>query len=725
MVYIRHKSFMPKNGKIDQQAFIDQVKRLYGDQGLQLILQALEVLKNASVDEACSAKGHEMAAILIELHAGYSAVAAALLWPLFLKKKTDGLSVQEVLTQEVSQILLGVDKVSAIYGLHSHFKQPLSMDKLRKMLLAMINDVQVVLVKLSDRLVALRHADDLSSNEAMSLAKETLQVFAPLANRLGIWQLKWEMEDRAFRIKNPKAYDDIKSHLSERRVDREAYIRDLIESMNTCFAEIGLEAQVQGRAKHIYSIWRKMQKKDLKFSDLWDIRAIRVLLKDTRSCYEALSCIHQHFAPVSSEYEDYIAVPKANGYQSIHTIVYGPGEQVIEVQIRTYQMHEHSEMGVAAHWRYKEGVGHDANYEVRIQWLRSLLDWQHGMSEHDQKTQKSIDSRVYVMTPQGRVVDLPQGATSVDFAYHVHTDVGHRCRGAKVNGRMVPLNRALVTGDQVEIITGQESRPSRDWLQAEKGYVKTNRALSKVAHWYRQEARSDYIAQGKEAVARTLKQEKVSFSAWDHVLAHFSYQHLDDLWAAIGSHDVRLKQVTDVIFKVMDKEQPVDHRPESIEAEPSRASSSNSGAITIGGVDQLLTHLARCCRPILGDVVEGYITQSRGVTCHRVGCSVLESLKKQHPDRIMAVHWAQEVKGTFPVSLNVLAEERPHLLRDMTSHLAQQKVPLLSLKTSQRIKDKQQIVIHLTIEVANLGALKQFLAQFQKIAGVVKIARER
>lgn len=556
MVQVAHAVPIDSQGQVNIDAWFVWLRQHYSLQTVETLTSALTYLEQYGIDQPSEFaqslyhQGVVMAVILSELHAEPMAVLAALLYPLINAGIVDDESIATPFGERVVKLLKGTRKMLAIQSLQASSAKQLDQAKvngLRKMLLAMIADVRVVLIKLSEVVCAMRASKQLSQTRALTLANEIIQVYAPLANRLGIGQLKWELEDHAFHWLHPKDYTMIKQKLDMRRIDREQYITDVIETIKSHLTARAIDAEVQGRVKHIYSIWHKMQHKHLDFEGLFDIRAVRILVRDISSCYRALSLVHEQWAPIAGEFDDYIASPKSNGYQSIHTVVAGPQGKSIEVQIRTFSMHEENEMGVAAHWRYKEGGGRDVSLENRINWLRSLIDWQAELAQEDGALEvlrsQAVDERVYVFTPDGAVVDLPKGATPLDFAYHIHTDVGHRCRGAKVDHKMVPLTYQLNTGDQVEILTQNQGKPSRDWMNPEAGYLISSRARSKVHAWFRQQDKSLFLQEGKEQLHKAVKKAHYRNVDYDALASRFNLRKADDLYVALSSGEIKLPSV--------------------------------------------------------------------------------------------------------------------------------------------------------------------------------------
>jgi len=579
------------------------------------------------------------------------------------------------------------------------------------MLLSMMKDMRAVFILLAFQLLKMRNLNKKTLEKQKAIAEETQAIFAPLANRLGIGQLKWELEDLAFRYLQPDEYKKIAKALEERRVDREQYMVQIVQLLQKSMDESAIKTTVYGRPKHIYSIWKKMQKKNLEFSDLYDVRAVRILVNDLSTCYTALSVVHGCWQYIPSEYDDYIASPKANNYQSLHTAVLGPENKVVEIQIRTHEMHEHAELGVAAHWRYKEGGKHDNNLGSHLESIRNLLS-------DEAKGEKQIvnrPTRIYVLSPKGNVVELPVDGTPLDFAYAVHTEVGNKCRGAKINGKMSPLTTPLASGQTVEIITAKNATPSRDWLIPHLGYLKSSRAKSKVRHWFKREFREEHIASGKAALQKDLGSE---FSTTDmsELAASFNMNHVDDLYAAIGRGELGVHQVTNTL-KV--SEEDVDDIQDF-----QRESRDNKkhGSIAIQGVDELLTSLARCCKPMPGDNVTGFITKGRGVAIHRTDCQNLQNMQKNNPERIVDINWGSDDSSGYDVDVEVVAMDRSGLLRDVTAVLSADDVNVNAANTYSDRKNSQARM-RLTIEINRREQLERVLSKLINLRGVLSACR--
>jgi GTP pyrophosphokinase len=596
-------------------------------------------------------------------------------------------------------------------------------ETLRKMLLAVVSDPRLVLARLAEELVALRHARDLTAAERGRRALEARAVYAPLANRLGVWQLKWELEDLAFRYLEPEEYKRVATALNERRADRERYIAAVCEELRAALGDAGIEAQVHGRPKHIYSIYRKMQRKQLAFSQLYDVRAVRIVVGSIPDCYAALGIVHGRWPYIPGEFDDYVATPKGNGYRSIHTAVIGPQSQSLEVQIRTREMHEHSELGVAAHWTYKEGGARDAQYQRKIEWVRRLLEPGGGASgdaDRDliegMRTELFAD-RVYVLTPRGEVIDLPHGATPLDFAYTVHTSLGHRCRGAKANGRIVPLTQALANGEVVEIITAKQEAPSRDWLAPEQGYLVSPRTRAKVRAWFRKLDVGDNRAAGRAIAERELARVGLRAEHFAALAQELKARDTEHLYQLLGEGELTVTQLLQAAGRLAAPAAPPPPRP--ARKQPKRRGSS---PVEIEGVGDLPVTLARCCAPLRPQPIVGYVTLGRGVTVHRRDCVGISRMKALKPERLLKVEWAGGTQAALQVELLVSAYDRRGLLRDLSDVLA---VERLSIDASTTRTDHDTGLAHfsLTVAVAELAQLARVLNRLSKVPNVIEARR--
>lgn len=661
---------------------------------------------------SCWQQGLSMADTLLTLKADVPLLVAALLYPTWHYSELDEHEIDSAFGPTVSQLLVGTEKMDAVRMLHGALeKTPSQIENCRKMLLAMATDLRVVLLKLVERLHALRASLSLSESQRYQLGEEIMLIYAPLANRLGLGQLKWEMEDLAFRATHPSAYKDIAQQLDQRRVERDTYIADFKQQLHTLLTQHGIEDfQLSGRAKHIYSIYRKIQRKGLAVKDLYDISAFRVLVPDIESCYRSLDIIQQHFEMVDQEFDDYIAQPKANGYQSIHTAIIGPNQQAVEIQIRTFAMHQSSELGVAAHWRYKEGGASNQSYEAKIAWLRELLSWQDEISQHH-----PLSDRIYVFTPQGEIIDLPPKATPVDFAYFIHTNVGHRCRGAKINDQIVPLTTPLKMADRVEILTSKTPQPSRDWLNPQLAYVTTARARSKILHWFKNQDFDKHAADGKSLVDKELKRFHLNDLPHESLSLAFHYPTTADFYAALGSGQLKLGQLTSRLQT---------HLYQSTTPQPLTQKSVKipDSGIVVEGVGSLLSHPAKCCNPVPGDAIAGYITLKQGVAIHRAHCAVFLSQSRQHPEQVLTVYWGKTT-DEYPLQLTVLAQDRPGLTRDLTTVINHQKITLVDLKT-RPANAHQQIQCDLTVLITSLNNVDYLLAELARLPNILQVQRK-
>ena len=616
-------------------------------------------------------------------------------------------------------------------------------ENVRKMLLAFSKDLRVIMLRLASRLQTLRYFASTKKEVPSALAKESLQVFAPLANRLGIWEIKWELEDLSFRFLEPDTYKKIAKLLDEKRAERESNMHLLREKVQTELAAQNVRASVQGRPKHIYSIVKKMRGKSLNFSQVFDIRAMRVIVANVADCYEALSWVHSNFVPITSEFDDYIAKPKANGYQSLHTVVRDQFDRPIEIQIRTQAMHDHAEHGVAAHWAYKEagtkgyvGVSANSDYDAKIAVLRQLLAWERDMSSEamaasdPNETERLaspevdgaslFDDRIYVLTPNAAIVELPQGATPIDFAYTVHTNLGHRCRGAKADGVMIPLNTPLQNGQTVEITTVKEGGPSRDWLNTELGFLASHRARSKVRAWFNAQITHESIAKGREAVEKILQREGKTAIKLEDLASNLGFKSAEALFETVGKDEFSLRNI-EVFLR---PPEPVMHPDDFVLLKKSRVvpPKSQSGVLVVG-VDSLLTQLSKCCRPAPPDSISGFVTRGKGVSIHREDCRQFKGLLAKHGERVIEVRWGVQKPGQtllYPVEVSVQATDRQGLLRDISEVFAKEKMNVIGVQT-QSVKGAAWMTF--TVEVADASLLKRVMQTVTAVPGVAMVKR--
>jgi GTP pyrophosphokinase len=603
-------------------------------------------------------------------------------------------------------------------------------ESVRKMLLAFSRDLRVVMLRLASRLQTLRHFAASKLPVPPGLASEALQVFAPLANRLGIWEVKWEMEDLSFRFLEPDTYRQVARLLDEKRVEREAHVEALRNRLAQDLASQGIRATLQGRPKHIYSIVKKMRGKSLGFDQVYDIRALRIVVPSVPDCYAALGWVHDHFTPVPNEFDDYIARPKANGYQSLHTVVRDGAGQPIEVQVRTQAMHDHAETGVAAHWAYKEagvkgyaGVSASGEYDAKIAVLRQLLAWERDLSGPEGAPHGAVtfDDRIYVLTPDAAIVELPQGATAVDFAYSVHTNLGHRCRGARVDGAMVPLNTPLKNGQTVEVTVAKEGGPSRDWLNPELGFLVSHRARAKVRAWFNALAMGETMAKGREAVEKLLQREGKTAVKLDDLASQLGFNSADDLFEVVGKDEFSLRNI-EIVLRPPEPVLP--HDEFLLLKKPKPPSQSGKGGVLVVGVDSLMTQLAKCCKPAPPDAICGFVTRGKGVSVHRADCSNLRNMVTRSGDRVIEVEWGGKTGGdgsVYPVDVAVEANDRQGLLRDISEVFAKEKMNVIGVQT-QSIRGIAWMTF--TVEVSDAGRLNKVLGIVADLGGV-RTARRR
>ena len=717
-------------------AWLDALAGAYPRDAIESFRQAFDYTLARTGDQA-GADGEKLvdralgiAGIVAGLKLDPASIRGALLAVLPACRAFDAAEVAARFGDDVAGLVAGVARMDSIRARRvgaTAEERAAQAENLRKMLLAMVEDIRVVILKLAERLAALRWL--MSADEALrrETAREVLDLYAPLANRLGVWQLKWELEDLSLRAIEPETYKQIAKLIDERRLDRQRYIEDVIATLERELAASRIRADVSGRPKHIFSIWSKMRRKQAGIESLYDIRAVRIIVDDVKACYAALGVVHHLWTPLPGEFDDYIAKPKANDYRSLHTAVIGPEGKPLEVQIRTREMHQHSEYGVAAHWRYKEGAAarHDPGFEDRIAWLRQVLDWKDAVADTSEWLaafkQSLFTDTIYVLTPQGKVVDLPSGATPVDFAYAVHTNLGHRCRGAKVDGHMVPLNTPLANGQRVEVLTVREGGPSRDWLNPELGYVTSSRARAKVRQWFKAQVLDETVAHGRAAVERELARAGASALNLDLLAAKAGYAKPDELFAAYARDELNLRQLqTAIKAATAPAPEPAPQAPEEgVVTRASRASGAGSGILVVG-VDRLMTGLARCCKPAPPDPIAGFVTRGKGITIHRASCANLARIRAREPERMIEADWGARRDEVFPVDIVVESGDRPGLLRDISEVFSREKINVTAVNTLT----KQHLArMGFTIEVAGVEQLKRALALVREVPGVLGAAR--
>jgi len=684
----------------------------------------VEALPGTPVATLAIEEGREIAAIVENLGLSDDLLAAARVYPLFRENLLDIKKLENSELHSISRIVVDLLQLGR-FSLPADWQPGEALavrqsEALRKMLLAVVSDVRLVLVRIAEQLCRLRHAKSAPREEQRALAIETREIYAALANRLGVWQLKWELEDLAFRYLDPDTYRSIAAALNEKRGEREQFIEQVKATLQAELERQRIKAEISGRPKHIYSIYRKMQRKDRGLESLYDIRAVRVLVDDVKDCYAALGVVHNLWSYLPGEFDDYIANPKENDYRSLHTAVVGPEGKTVEVQIRSHAMHRQAELGVAAHWRYKEGGGSTAAFDQKIRFLRQLLEPDEADDDLLAQLRDDVfEDRVYALSPKGDVVELPAGATPLDFAYHVHTMIGHRCRGAKVNGRITPLTYKVKNGDQIEIITGGQPHPSRDWLSPKLGYLASARNRAKVRNWFRRQDRDQHLRQGREILDRELSRLHVRDVATDEIARQLKFRNTDALSLALGAGDLTSSAVATALQQLRGA-QP--NARDKLRKAP-RQKEKDTGPLAISGIGDLLCNFARCCRPVPPEAIVGYITQGRGVSIHRQDCGNLLGLNQRHPERIISVAWGDTESATYPVELRLRAFDRTGLIRDISTVLADEKANVLDL-SSHTDKKSMQTVMDISIEIPDLPTLSTAITRLEKLPNVTSVERK-
>ncbi|WP_027859527.1 GTP diphosphokinase [Marinobacterium jannaschii] len=752
MVKVREDQYIREDGSVDLDIWLEQLQSQMDIENIEQLRQACELVQQAqdrvSPNEDVWSKntqgslltGLEMTQILVELQQDQDTLVAGVLYRSVREGKLSIERIRKEFGTPIAKLIDGVLQMAAIGSrknprseelvLGSGFAQ---VDNIRKMLVAMIDDVRVALIKIAERTCAIRAVKEGSRRKRYLVAREVFDIYAPLAHRLGIGHIKWELEDLSFRYLKPNDYKHIAQLLDEKRLDRQGFINTMVSLLEQKLGEASIDGEVNGRAKHIYSIWRKMQRKNIDFSQVYDVRAVRILVPEIRDCYTVLGIVHGLWRNIPHEFDDYIASPKPNGYRSLHTAVFGPEGKVLEIQIRTFEMHEEAELGVCAHHLYKgtdTKTSSDA-YEDKIAWLRQVLEWHEDLGESegfgDMLRADIVQDRLYVFTPDGHVIDLPNGATPVDFAYRVHTEVGHRCRGAKVNGRIVSLTTQLRTGDQVTILTDNEERPRRDWLNPNLGYVTTSRARAKVAHWFKEQDKDKNADAGRKIVDREFKRLALDQEEIDirKVAGSVNYKTAEDMFAALGAGDIRLSQIISGAQRQVERP-GVEHDEQLDLALPGSIAEARSGdaGIRIEGVGNLLTNIATCCQPVPGDPIGGYITQGRGVSIHREDCRNLLELRQREPGRLLEVDWGEEGETTYPVDISIESFDRPGLLRDIMILLAEERLNVMAAHTLTD-KSSNTAKLSITIEIARLDLLGKIMDKINQVPNVIDVRRQR
>ncbi|HZO26358.1 MAG TPA: bifunctional (p)ppGpp synthetase/guanosine-3',5'-bis(diphosphate) 3'-pyrophosphohydrolase [Chloroflexota bacterium] len=725
----------PATPLIVPSALLEQVARYLSPSDLEAIRRAFEFARDAHDGQSRESGDpyitHPLAVAetLAELQLDTATISAALLHDVAEDTAVSIEDLEARFGSEVARLVDGVTKLSKVPWFNEHGeeverpmdRQTMWAESMRKMFLAMADDIRVVLIKLADRLHNMRTLDARPPEKRRRVSQETMDIYAPLAARLGIGQIKWQLEDLSFRHLEPSIYKDIARQLSSRRVSRERYIAQVIETLDGELRKLGITAEITGRPKHIFSIYRKMRARQAEISQIYDLLAVRVLVDTLPECYSVLGQIHAIWRPIPGQFDDYISNRKESGYQSLHTTVVAMEGHPLEIQIRTHEMHQVAEYGVAAHWRYKEGRRGDVQFDAKVAWLRQLMDWQRDVSAGAQEFVDSLKTdvfqdQVYVFTPRGEIKEMAQGATPLDFAYRVHTEVGHKCVGAKVNGRMVPLDHKLQNGDIVEIITARGSKgPSRDWLNPNLGYVGTANAREKIRQWFKRQQRDENVLRGRELVDKELKRLSIDGVKLDDIAATFKYERVDDFLAAVGYGDIHPHQIVVRIEKEMGPPADPDEQPS---LRP--ASTPSLSSVKVLGVGDLLTRLARCCNPVPGDDIIGYITRGKGVTVHRRSCSSVEHEEDQ--ERLVQVDWGRTGQSMFPVTVRIEAWDRVGLARDIAALLADEGLSITDLTT--KVHKDQTAAVWVTVEVSGLDKLSRVLHRLEGVKDVFSVVRE-
>jgi GTP pyrophosphokinase len=732
MVSVVHA--LPDSG-IDQ-ASLERLIAGLPEEGAQKLLlavsQASEIYGDRKVGSGETAFGHGLGAALIlaSQNLDIDSRLAALLFavPEFVAHAHEKMAVQWGVP--VADLVDGLYRLKNLRPLTLAAAQnPQGADDiraqaeiLRKMLLALAADIRVVMIRLASRTQTLRFLTDHDTPERADIARESLEIYAPLANRLGVWQIKWEIEDLSFRFTEPATYKKIAKQLDEKRLEREAFIVNAVVRLKEELAKSGVtHAEVYGRPKHIYSIWNKMRQKDLDFSEVYDVRALRIIVDEVKDCYTALGIVHALWQPIHGEFDDYISHPKGNYYRSLHTAVMAEDGRALEVQIRTPEMHAHAELGVAAHWRYKESgtsAKADSAYDDKIAWLRQLLTWRDEITDSavwvEQFKRAALDDTIYVMTPQGRVIDLPKGATPIDFAYRVHTDLGHRCRGAKVNGHLVPLNTPLQNGQQIDITVAKTGGPSRDWLSP--GYLVSSRARTKVRAWFAAQQEAAMLAAGRSFVTKELQRDGAAQANLEELAHKLGFKNTDALYLAAAREEVGPRAIQAAV-----QGEPA---AESVEPEilthKAKSEASGTGQILVVGMDKMLTQLGRCCKPVPPDAIAGFVTRGRGVSVHRVECANFRNMAARNPERVIEAAWGGKPQTIYACDLHVEAADRQGLLRDISDVLSKEKVNVTAVKTQSKTGVAR---MSFTVEIGSAAQLQRILAVLGEVSGVVRVGR--
>lgn len=734
-------SVLPKDNHIDEQGVEVWLNSIAAERDADEMeylraacMEALHLYKDSvrSTGELTILSVLHVADILNGLQLDVEALAAALLHEAVGTIGFDARRIEGLFGKHLLDMINNMARIGMVAsGPTTEINESQHIENLRRMLLGIAGDVRVVLVILAERVHIARMLKHCDETTRRRVAIETRDIYAPLANRLGIWQLKWELEDLSLRYLEPDEYMDLARRLKGRRHDRENYIHDVISLLHEKFAEQGIKADISGRPKHIYSIWKKMKRKNVDFDQIFDVLAVRVMVDTVAQCYEVLGIVHGIWKHIPGEFDDYIATPKANNYQSLHTAVIDPQGKPLEIQVRTYDMHDHAERGVAAHWRYKENRGQDAELEKRIEWMRNWLE----MKEEGQSEAEFVDdaqavfeaAQIYVLTPHGKVVELPQGSTPIDFAYAIHTDVGHRCRGAKIDGHIVTLNTKLQSGHTVEILTVKQGGPSRDWLNMHLGYCKTSRARARIRQWFKHQDYEEHVKIGRASLEREINKLGLHWPDLDKIAERFNQKNSEEMLAAIGRGDVSPIQVAACAHRrqaELPLNLPPQHEPVKRRSRHSKKTVPNNNVI-VDGVGDLLTTMAKCCKPVPYDPIVGYITRGRGITIHRRDCAMIQKIDESGRERLINVVWANEESGdsAYPVDIRIFANDRKYLLRDISNVLSNEDVDVVGV-TTHSDKKTDRATMRFTIEIENLRQLSRVIEKLSQLPEVIEVKRQ-
>jgi GTP pyrophosphokinase len=724
---VKQKFTYLADGHVDIEAWLQKISQKYGLTSMTPIATATEFARlngkglTTFYGQPCIEQSLEIAEILLAMQLDEETIIAAIIYCPLLSNQLDKEILQKNFADNILKLVFGAQQMNILDQLASSInisRNQIQIDRLRKTFLAMVSDIRVVLIKLAERTCIMRGIRYINSRERKRIAEETMNVYAPLANRLGLGQVKWELEDISFHYTHPESYKAIAKFLAERRVDRESHITEIIALLKNALTNANIHAKVTGRAKHIYSIFLKTQRKHVDYKNIYDVSAVRILVSTLDECYSALSIAHSLFEHIPAEFDDYISKPKPNGYRSIHTAVRGPNNKNLEIQIRTSEMHDKAEYGVAAHWLYKENKTQPNSYETKITSLRQLLEWHKDLARKETLPQQSlteIEDRIYVFTPQNEIIDLPRGATPLDYAYHIHSEVGHHCRGAKINGHIVPLIHELKTGNKVEIITSPNATPSRDWLNKDFGYVTTSRARAKIAHWFKQFEYEKYVEIGKTNLERELLKAHMPQPNYEKLAALLHYKTELAFFAAYGHGNIRLNQVLQAL------KAPLTGPVETPAISEHASLNPNTHGLHVAGMDRLLTRIAFCCKPLPGDSVIGFITQGRGVTVHRTQCNNIINLIKHNDHRLLAVDWSQK-PSVYYADINIQAYSQADLLKEISVLITHDKMQLIQLNTTTNRKTNVMLIT-LTLQINHAAQLNHFMTHLKQLPSVIEVTR--